>query len=378
LTEEERDPGSEEFESRLNAAFATLRPRAGFDDELRARLRPKGGWRLRLREAWQRFNEPRLVPAFGAIAALLIVALLAFFFVGLHSGGRSMSPSSNSAGQMGAAAPRSAYFGALPAPALDVAPATAAPGPPPSVIPYTGPANLHWTGTLPEVPTTAPVLRFQPPSGSAVASLGAAAGPGSFNADTSAPEPRYTIEAGSRPAGGTAPSAELARSAADAFLSAKSLTPGWPNEVVVVREPSGAADVFYYRNFEVPGMGPAQEVDRYGNRTGIRVLVGPDNSVFHVDGPIPVVLATASYTLRQAQSMVSAALASAPSAQQPAGGVTPEVDLGQARLVYIATAAGGLGFYEPALLFTGTFLVQNQLYEKRVLVPAVDPSQLRP
>jgi hypothetical protein len=128
----------------------------------------------------------------------------------------------------------------------------------------------------------------------------------------------------------------------------------------------------------VPGAAAAQEVDQFGSRTGIRVLVGSNGGVYHVEGPIPVALQGATYTLRQADSIVGAALAAAPSTVQTVGGTMPDVNLSQARMVYIAVAAGGAGFYEPAVLFTGTFLLGKQLYEKRVLVPALDPSLLRP
>jgi hypothetical protein len=45
-------------------------------------------------------------------------------------------------------------------------------------------------------------------------------------------------------------------------------------------------------------------------------------------------------------------------------------------LVYALAVSGAQGFYEPAYLFSGTFQYQGQMMVKRVLVPAVDPSQL--
>jgi hypothetical protein len=72
--------------------------------------------------------------------------------------------------------------------------------------------------------------------------------------------------------------------------------------------------------------------------------------------------------------MVSAALAAPAAGDQTLGGARPQVVLNHATLVYIAVRPG---YYEPALLFTGTFAVGNQQYEKRVLVPAIDPSHLQ-
>jgi hypothetical protein len=44
--------------------------------------------------------------------------------------------------------------------------------------------------------------------------------------------------------------------------------------------------------------------------------------------------------------------------------------------VYALAWAGDHSFYEPAYLFSGTFTYNGTTYVKRVLVPAVDPSQL--
>jgi hypothetical protein len=50
--------------------------------------------------------------------------------------------------------------------------------------------------------------------------------------------------------------------------------------------------------------------------------------------------------------------------------------LTSAQLVYVLVWAGDHSFYEPAFLFSGTFNHNGTTYVKRVLVPAVDPSQL--
>jgi hypothetical protein len=41
----------------------------------------------------------------------------------------------------------------------------------------------------------------------------------------------------------------------------------------------------------------------------------------------------------------------------------------------VLVPAGDHSFYEPAYLFNGTAQVGGKMYTKRVLLPAVDPSQ---
>ena len=140
-----------------------------------------------------------------------------------------------------------------------------------------------------------------------------------------------------------------------------------------MRSPGAPTAVHYFRRFAVPGAADAQEIDRYGERTGTLVWVGRDAAVYQAEGPLPRTLQSATYALRPAQSMIDAALTSRPATSQSAGGSVPKVVLNVARMVYLAVAPG---FYEPAMLFTGSFSVGNQVYEKRVLVPAVDASDL--
>jgi hypothetical protein len=52
------------------------------------------------------------------------------------------------------------------------------------------------------------------------------------------------------------------------------------------------------------------------------------------------------------------------------------VALTKIRLVYTVVSSGGVGYVEPAYLYTGTFGESGALNEKRVLVPAVAPSAL--
>jgi hypothetical protein len=74
---------------------------------------------------------------------------------------------------------------------------------------------------------------------------------------------------------------------------------------------------------------------------------------------------------------VQSALASSPSRADRIT-PTPTIRLTRAELVYALVWAGDHSFYEPAYLFSGTFSYNGTTYTKRVLVPAVDPSQLLP
>jgi hypothetical protein len=53
----------------------------------------------------------------------------------------------------------------------------------------------------------------------------------------------------------------------------------------------------------------------------------------------------------------------------------PTAQLNKAELVYVLVVVGDHSFYEPAILFSGTLSVNGHMYTKRVLIPAVDPSQ---
>jgi len=81
-----------------------------------------------------------------------------------------------------------------------------------------------------------------------------------------------------------------------------------------------------------------------------------------------------SYRIISSGQAVKSALASSPSG--PASiEPTPTVRLTTVELVYALAVAGDHSFYEPAFLFSGTFNNNGVTYIKRVLVPAVDPSQ---
>ena len=372
MSELEHDPETDAIEGQLNAAFASARPRPEFEDELWVRIRAGAGLGVRLREAWTSLNRGPLVASGVGLAALVLVALIAF--VSLRVGG-SGAPTATTAGGS-----RSSSY--VPAPALKATSgqAAAADAQAPAVTPYYGPADLSWSGVLPTLPTTAPVLAFKPLSPDELAAFTAqtALGPPyAFTLELTGPEPRYVISNGSQNdlTAGIAPTDQQAKQAADAFIADHKLAPTWPADVVVSRTAQGAVSVQYFRRFPVSGAAPAVEIDESGSRAGISFLIGPGPTVIQAQGPVPVSTQSSTYPLRQPEAMVAAALAAQPASAQSVGTTVPKVALSRATLVYIAVRPG---YYEPALLFTGSFTIGNQIYEKRVLVPAIDPSRLQP
>ena len=391
----------EALQRQLDDAFETTRPRAGFEDELWTRMQAKRPARTRLRDAWAGLIQGiRAVPAVptAAVAALLVVIIGAgaLTLSGVHFGG-----SSTSSGTAGLSAPAAGQdrstvpgaFGKLPSPALN--PGTkmsAGPAQPNTTTPgadYAGPVTLTWTGKLELNVTMASVFRYYEPSTNAAdefaTSLGAifrsrpAGYLGSYETtdfnvlvrgtvQSPAHEPSFTILplapiASIEAAGGPV-------NVAIVFLAQHSLAPSWPytTEAVVSGDQS---KVMLLRQFVLSGNLSPYLIDANGDRSGMEVdLLG--NRPTRAAGPLPLSLETASYPIISADDAVRSALASSPSA---AASGTPAVALTDAELVYILVYAGDHSFYEPAVLFSGKFTVNGTAYVKRVLVPAVDPSQ---
>jgi hypothetical protein len=164
------EPGPDDLERRLDAAFAATRPRRGFEDELWARLRARRPW-------WRRLGDPaRRVPLAGVatgVAALLVVGLV----VTLVRAGGSHGPQSASTAATRSSA--EAPLGAPPAPgaaaqagfAFGQLPAPAAAGALQAVLPA-GPLALTGGSQRVDVQAAAPpvakgilVYRFDPASG---------------------------------------------------------------------------------------------------------------------------------------------------------------------------------------------------------------------
>jgi hypothetical protein len=306
-----------------------------------------------------------------------------------------------SAGQNGSGSdrlvPPPGSFGRLPGPALNPAPpdkaATQGPTDPNATTTspaYAGPFTLVWKGTFTLDIPTAPVFRYHEPSTNAAdqfaTSLGAilrsrpAGALGSY--DTTdfnvlvrgtvpfpAHEPSFTLT----PLSPIAP-VEAAGGPADVaivILAQHSLAPSWQYTAATVVA-GDQTKVTLLRQFEVPNYGNAYLIDSSGARYGLEVdLHG--NSPLLVTGPLPLNPDSATYPIISGDEAVRSVLASAPPAA--ANPKSPVVTLTAAELVYTVVAAGDHSFYEPAILFSGTFTVSGKTYAKHILVPAIDPSQ---
>jgi hypothetical protein len=399
---EPEDLEVEALKRQLDDAFETTRPRAGFEDELWTRMQARRPVGTRLRDAWlglvQGIREAPGVPM-AAVAAVLVVVLGAGVVVysGLGHGGGTAT--SSAGGSESAAQP--AYvgspgaFGRLRAPVLAAgAPAGSNTGVAPSdtspKAAYTGPVALTWTGKLDLTISTAPVFRYHEPSTNTAdqfaTSLGAilvsrpAGFLGSYQTTDFSVRVRGTIQSPARepsyivlPIASTG-AIDAAGGPADValvFLAERSLAPSWQYTSDVVAS-GGVSKVTLMRQFGVTGYGYAYLVDSTGERYGIEVDVNGNRPVSAI-GPLPLSLDSAPYPIISADEAVRSALASSPAI----AGTTavPTANLTTAELVYSVVVAGDHSFYEPSILFSGTFTVNGTTYVKRVLVPAVDPTQ---
>jgi hypothetical protein len=151
--------------------------------------------------------------------------------------------------------------------------------------------------------------------------------------------------------------------------------PTWPYTVDVAAS-GNQVRVQLQRAFSLPSGEPAYLVGGLGERYGTDVLLQGGQPVL-ADGPLPLNLDSASYPLITESQAIQQAVASPASGSQVIS-PSPVVVLDKVELVYALAFSGGQGFYEPAYLFSGIFQHNGQTMVKRVLVPAVDPSQLNP
>jgi hypothetical protein len=394
----------EALERELDDAFETTRPRPAFEDELWLRMQAQRPAPARLRDAWLGFVEAiRQAPAvpMAAVAALLVVVLGVGLLVnsGLRLGGGSGSASLATSQQYsGSSANRLASpgaFGRLPSPVFNPSPTgpvltPVVPGPQAAgAAAYAGPVVLTWAGTLAVAIPSAPVFRYSEPSTTIADQFAAALGAtlqsrpagylGSYETTDFNVRVRGSVQSPPRePVFVLLPITTLAPGDAAGgpsavglvFLAEHSLAPGWPYTVDV----GGTADqpiVRYLRQFTVPGYGPAYLVDETGARYGSEVDLTSNRPTL-VTGPLALAMDQADYPLIPEDQAVRAALAtSVPAATT---GV-PTVKLSTGELVYALVVAGDHSFYMPEFLFSGTFVVNGTVYVKRVVVPAVDPSQ---
>jgi hypothetical protein len=421
---EEEDIDLLALQRQLDDAFETTRPRRGFEDELWLRMQARRPFWQRLQDVLaglvETLREVPAVPA-AAVATFLIVAIglgvLARSGVHLSVGGASNTSATapQPAGSNFAMAPNS--FGRLPSvalyPGVPFPPRTGSPypadnfQPSPAPIPanlYFGPTTLSWTGEFPASLGPALVYRYREPSAAQAdqfaVSLGAAPakvtgtlppdqhlyeGQGfSLSVSLSLPvpprDPQFYLGS---PSGGATPSGAAAgsepKAAGSTFLATYSLLPAWSYTVAVVpfsdpNSPGSWVRVQFLREFQLPTGEVAYFVNSLGNRHGTEVLLRDGLPEF-ADGPLPLNLDSASYPLITQSQAIQQAITSSPSGSQVIS-PQPVVQLDKVELVYALAFSGTQGFYEPAFLFSGTFQYQGQTMEKRVLVPAVDPSQL--
>jgi hypothetical protein len=163
---------------------------------------------------------------------------------------------------------------------------------------------------------------------------------------------------------------------ANIFLAQHSLAPQW-NYAVALDSSGDPVKVLYQRQFDAPGYGAAFLVDVNGVRYGLEVDFSGNRPVL-AKGLLPMSLDIADYKIVSADDAVRAAVASSGGSAPSTATPSPTVALTQAELVYVLVPAGDHSFYEPAFLFSGTFKLNGQTLTKRVLVPAVDPSQRTP
>jgi len=357
----------------------------------------------RLRDALSGFFQGiRAVPAvpMAAVAVLLVVVLGVGIVAisGLGRGGGYSSTSQNAEAPAGGQL-YAGNFGRLPSPVLNSGSKGATASSQslaPSAAVYGGPLQLTWTGKFDLTIATAPVFKYREPSTTDADQFASALGAalrerpqgflGAYQTADYTLKVRGTIQSPpSSPAyfifaSLSMPPVEAAGAGpqdfASIFLAEHSLQPQWQYTVNV--DSSGdPVKVIFEREFDAPGYGAAHLVGVNGNRYGLEVDLSGGRPVL-ASGVLPMSLDTADYKIVTSGQAIQSALASSSPTPTASATAVPMVQLNQAELVYVLVPAGDHSFYEPAFLFSGTFQVNGQTYVKRVLVPAVDPSQRTP
>jgi hypothetical protein len=331
-----------DLERRLEAMFASARPRRGLEDELWRRIQARRPWHQRL--------GLRLQPALRfapALATLLIVAFGVTWLAGNFRGGLGSGASTTSAGApaLGSQKASAPAFGVLPA--LGPGGSRSATAPQASAGGADSNAGAGFSGTPVILPGELPVYRYDEPTASdratAAATLQAQSGLVvivTASDPARGVEPQFLIN-GPAP-GGPAPACPTAACSwaaeANAFLTSHNEAPRFAFQVSVF---PAAGQVVYVRQFDGP-TGPIRQVRPDGTGTGLTVdLAGATVSV---RGPLDLPLTSAPYPLRSATD----ALAAANVHQGTVGG-----SFDRAELVYVLVVSGGHGYYEPELLLTG-------------------------
>ena len=388
------DPELDRLEERLDSAFATTRPRRGFEDELWTRLERRRPIWIRL---WTSARRVNLLAYAGGLAALVVVLGLggAVLIGGFHpGGGASLTSGSSESGGAKQSQPvraDAASFGPLPRPALrGASPNVAQTSPTGASNPdYQGPVTVTAVTAAITLPAAAPVGRYREPAaadadriaanaGAApagptpVGALGRYIGPGYalvvLPTDTAlGAEPRLVITSTRPPSAGPAADDQAAINLARAFLGGLRADPdpaAGPPQV----EHRGASVVLWRRVFGAAANAVVVGAD--GAPLGWQVTVSNVNTVSEATAPATLPLEIAQYSLADAPDLAGRAMAAA-------GGTGPQVVLDTAQLVYVVAGDGAYGFFEPAVMYTGHFTLNGVQYQKRVIVPAVAAYSLR-
>ena len=379
-----------DFEDKVKAAFDAefdrARPRPGLRGRVIANAVATPRVRRRGFGAW--LTPPRLA-AVGAAAAVLVVAGIGLRVV-TQRGPITAQQSPT---------PLALAFGPLPPASLHPTQGLGAGGgTAPAVQPYFGPATMTWSGQLPKVPASAPVYRFALPTAADADAFAARLGGRLVVAGTGLDPRTYRLPGGYQmdvaledPVAGEAvfimnrdmgPNAQRplgeagARAAADAELARLNLTPSWTFAVSVAPfiqfgETVPLYDVQYQRLIQVSKTETAGEVDGDGKPSGVLVTVDSNGKVLRVAGLLRLAEQSATYPLRAPSTVVDSALKAPALEKGPT--TTPAVTLTTVTLVYITVRSNGVGYLEPAYLFTGRYTVEGHTFEKRVIVPALAP-----
>jgi len=387
----------ESLQQRLDSAFATTRPRRGFEDELWSRIQARRSFWERLGESLRRIQ---LAPALGGLAVLVVVVAVGGLLLSrphANSGSTSATvaqPGPRSA--VGGADQNAQAFGPLPRPALHSPAASPAQGATPSAPQrapeYAGPVTVTAVTAKVTLPATAQVARYPEwtaadadrfaaaigarpiaqPVPLATGVLGAYSGP-TFTVLVYATdpgqgsEPRVVITPkGSPAAGNPTDDAAIVQWARD-YLSAYQVPPDASAKGPTVDRGPASVTVRWSR---VVGVGlTAFEVGASGLEEGWEATLRGDLTVLGAVAPAPLVMDFATYGLATAQQLTDLATS--------AGGAGPQVVLDTAQVVYVVATDGTHGYFEPAVMYIGHFSQGGVQYEKRIIVPAVAPQNLR-
>lgn len=388
-----KDPEDLELEAlqrRLDDAFASTRPRRGFEDDLWQRMQSGRRFDSKLRHWMGSLGGGlRQMPAIpiAAGAALLVVIVgvaIAGPSVALFGGNHSSQATSGAA--VGPNTHDLFAGGKVPTPALRPGgvdtgiPAPASAGQPEGQASqaaanlYFGPANLTWAGTMPAPLPYAPVYVYAEPTGQQRAAIAQGGALDGVTLQTRGSVPQLPLEptfvltelhAGVAP--GTDPVA-----AAESFLQQHNAAPNWLS-IPAVQQSGPITRVVFQRLFAMPDRNAVYLVDWNGDQYGTEVDISAGQRTAR--GPLPLTLQTINLPAISNDEAARLAISQSPASTQSITPI-PTVKLDHVEVVYALAISGNHGFYEPAYLFSGTFSYNGQTYTKRVLVPLV-PASLR-